>query len=98
MFFINVTLWVLLLAPRRPGGVNHRGTEDTEGEHSSINLTYHLNSKRTVTVTVEPLIDEKTKTKETLSQARERFAKVREHFQGRNFLDSTELLREDRQR
>jgi hypothetical protein len=51
-----------------------------------------------VTVTVEPLIDEKTRTKETLSQAGERFAKVRERFQGRNFLDSTELLREDRQR
>jgi hypothetical protein len=51
-----------------------------------------------VTVTVEPITEEKTKTKETLSQARERFAKVREHFQGRNFLDSTELLREDRQR
>jgi antitoxin FitA len=35
---------------------------------------------------------------ETLSEARERLAKVRQRYQGRTFRDSTELLREDRQR
>lgn len=51
-----------------------------------------------ITITVELLQKEEYTTKETLSEARERLARVRERFQGRQFLDSTELLREDRQR
>ncbi len=53
-----------------------------------------------ITLTVEALQEEKNKTTETLSEARERLAKVRERFQGqgRQFSDSTKLLREDRDR
>lgn len=35
---------------------------------------------------------------ETMKDAKERLAKVRQQYQGRTFRDSTELLREDRQR
>jgi antitoxin FitA len=35
---------------------------------------------------------------ETMHEARERLAKVRQQYQGRTFRDSAELLRDDRQR
>lgn len=71
------------------------------GEDGILHLDIPIEMRETdleVTIMVKPIFLEQTKTEETLSEARERLLKVRQKYDGRIFMDSTELLKEDRQR
>ena len=60
--------------------------------------TLEAELKAIVVAVVESEETPQMKGEETLSQARERLTKMRQRYAGRIFRDSTELLREDRQR